>query len=84
MHVDITPLMHGDIADIQFFFKWAVEAKYCLMAVNFFTSNTYNYPMKSRYLLVQKIKPFSQDIQPKMQQVAKNERIRLEFGISKT
>ena len=33
-------LMHADKADIQFFSKSAVDPKYCLLAVDLFTSKT--------------------------------------------
>ena len=39
-------LMHADIADIRFFSKSAVDQKYCLLAVDLFTSKTYTCPMK--------------------------------------
>ena len=45
-------LMHADIADIRFFSKSAVDLKYCLLAVDLFTSKTYTYPMKSRHLVI--------------------------------
>ena len=32
-------LVHADIADIRFFSKSAVDLKYCLLAVDLFTSN---------------------------------------------
>ena len=44
-------LVHADVADIRFFSKSAVDPKYCLLAVDLFTSKTYVYPMKSRNLL---------------------------------
>ena len=58
--------MHADIADIRFFFKLAVDPKYCLLAVDLFSFKTYIYPIKSRHPLAQKkkqnfsIKIFSQ------------------------
>ena len=39
-------LMQADIADIRFFSKSAVDPKYCLLAVDLFTSKTCTYPMK--------------------------------------
>ena len=56
-------LMHADIADIHFFSKSAVNSKYCLLAVDLFTSKTYTYPMKSRHLLAQKMELFCRNIQ---------------------
>ena len=74
-------LMHADIADIRSFFKLAVDPKYCLLAVDLFTSKTYTYLMKSTLLLEQKMELFYRDIQPKRQQVAKNERMRLQTDL---
>ena len=73
--------MHVDIADIQFFSKSAVIPKYCLLTVDLFTSEMYTYPMKSRHLLAQKMELFYQGIQPKRQQVVKNERMRLQTNL---
>ena len=73
--------MHTDIADIRLFSKLAVDPKYCLLAVDLFTSKMYTYPMKSRHLLAQKVELFYQDILPKRQQVAKNERMRLQTNL---
>ena len=36
-------LVHADIADVRFFSKSAVDPKYCLLAVDLFTSKTYVY-----------------------------------------
>ena len=72
--------MHVDIADIRFFSKSAVDLKYCLLAVDLFTSKTYTCPMKTRHL-PQNIDLFYQDIHPKRQQVAKNERVRLQTNL---
>ena len=41
-------LVHVDVADIRVFSKSAVDPKYCLLAVDLFTSKMYVYPMKSR------------------------------------
>ena len=70
--------MHAGILIFDFFSKSAVDPKYCLLAVDLFTFKTYTYPIKSRHLLVQKIKLFYRDIQPKWCQVAKNKRMRLQ------
>ena len=40
-------LVHADVADIPYFSKSAVDPKYCLQAVDLFTSKTYIYLMKS-------------------------------------
>ena len=74
-------LRHADIADIRFFSKLAVDQKYCLLAVDLFSSKTYTYPMKSRHLFAQKMRLFYSDIQPKRQQVAKNERMRMQVDL---
>ena len=65
-------LVHGDVADIQFFSKSAVDPKYCLLAVDLFTSKTFVYSMKSRNLLSRKSELFYRDIQPKREQIAKS------------
>ena len=57
--------VHADIADLRFFAKSAVDPKYALLAVYLFTSKTYVYPMKSRKLLVRKLKLFYDEIEPK-------------------
>ena len=59
-------LVNADVADIRFFSKSAVDPKYCLLAVDLFTSKTYIYPMKSRNILARKLDLFYQDIQTKM------------------
>ena len=74
-------LMHADIVDIRAFSKSAVHPKYCLLAVDLFTSKNYSYPKKSRHLVAQKMELFYWDIYPKREQVAKNERMRLETDL---
>ena len=39
-------LVHADITDIRFFSILAVDPKYCLLAVDLFTSNTYIDPIR--------------------------------------
>ena len=74
--------MHADIVDIQFCSKSIVDPKYCLLAVDLFTSKTCTYPMKIRHLLAQIMKLFYQDIQLKIQQVSKSkERMRLQTDL---
>ena len=65
-------LVHGDVAGIQFFHKSAVDPKYCLLAVDLFTSKTFVYSMKTRNLLSRKLELFYRGIQPKREQIAKN------------
>ena len=74
-------LVHADVADIRFFSKSAVDPKYCLLAVDLFTSKTYVYPMKSRNLLAKKLELFYQGIQPKRQQITKNEKMKLQTDL---
>ena len=47
--------LHADIVDLRFLDKSAVDPKYCLLAVDLFTSKVYVYPMKNRTLLAKKI-----------------------------
>ena len=65
----------------DFFFKSAVDPKYCLLVGDLFTSKTYVYPMKSKNVLAKKLDLFYQDIQPKRQQIAKNENMRLQTDL---
>ena len=58
-------LLHADIADLRFLAKSAVSPKYCLLAVDLFTSKIYVYPMKNRSLLAKKLKLFYIDIKQK-------------------
>ena len=51
------------------------------MAVDLFTSKTYVYSMKSRNLSGRKFERFYQDIQPKRQQTAKNEKLRFQTDL---
>ena len=45
-------LLHADIADLRFLAKSAVDPKYCLLVVDFFTSKVYAYyTMENRTLL---------------------------------
>ena len=73
--------VHADVADIRFFSKSAVDPKYCLLAVDLFTSKMYVYPMKSRNLLARKLELFYRDIQPKREQIAKHEKMRLQTDL---
>ena len=47
-------LLHGDIADIRFLAKSAVDPKYCLFFVFLFISKIHNYPLKNESLLSKK------------------------------
>ena len=51
-----------------FFSKSAVDLKYCLLAVDLFTSNVYVYTMKSRNLLLKQMELFYLDFQQKREQ----------------
>ena len=63
------------------FSKLAVDPKYCLLAVDLFTSKAYVYLTKSRNLLARKLELFYQDIQPKREQIAKNEKMRYQTDL---
>ena len=47
-------LVHADIADNRFFSKSTVDPKYCLLAVDLFTSKVYVYIIKGKNLLSKK------------------------------
>ena len=74
-------LVHADVADIQLFSKLAFDPKYCLLAVDLFNSKTYVYPIKSKNLLARKLELFYQDIQPKRQQITKNDKMRFQTDL---
>ena len=56
-------LIHADIADLRFLNKSVTHPKYCLLAVDVFSSKVYIYPM-----LTKRLKMFYEDIQPKKKQ----------------
>ena len=58
-------LVHGDIADTRFLAKSAVDPKYCLLLVNFFTFKIYVFTMKNGSLLSKKLKLFYEKIKKK-------------------
>ena len=60
-------LIQADIADLRFLGKSATHPKYCLLAVDVFSSKIYTYPMRQRDLLTKKLKMFYEDIQAKKQ-----------------
>ena len=74
-------LVHADVADIRFYSRSAVYPKYYLLAVDLFTSKTFDYPIKSKNLLSRKLELFYQDIQPKREQIAKNEKMKLQTDL---
>ena len=49
--------------------------------MDLFSSKTYVYPMKKRNLLARKLEIFYRDIQPKREQIAKNEKMRLQTDL---
>ena len=51
-------LVHADVADIRFFSRSAVHPKYCLLAVDLFTSNLFVYAIKNRSFLAKKLELF--------------------------
>ena len=61
-----------------FFSMSAVDPKYCLLAVDLFTSKTFVYPIKSRNFLSWKLELFYRGIQPKREQITKNKNMRLQ------
>ena len=74
-------LLHADVADIRSFFRSALDPTYCLLVVDLFTSKTYVYLLKSRILLARKLELFYEDIQLKREQIAKNEKMRLQTDL---
>ena len=46
-------LVRADVVHIRFFSMSAVDPKYCLLAMDLFTSKKYTYPRKSRHHFVQ-------------------------------
>ena len=58
-------MIHGDIADLRFLSKSAVDSKYCLLIVDLFSSKIYVYAMKNRSLLAKKLNLFYNDIKNK-------------------
>ena len=64
-----------------FFSKSAVYPKYCLLAVDLFTSKVCVYTMKSRNLLSKKLELFYHDIQQKREQIAENITMRLQTDL---
>ena len=53
------------MADNRFFALPAVDPKYCVFAVDLFTSKFYMYRMKNRLLLKSKLGQFYKDLEPK-------------------
>ena len=58
-------LVTADSADLRFLGKSATHPKYCLVAVDVYSSKAYVYPIRSRDLLTKKLQLFHQDIQLK-------------------
>ena len=58
-------LLNADIADIRFFSKSAVDAKYSLLIVDIFTSKIYTYLMKSRNIMLKRLNSLYNDISEK-------------------
>ena len=71
-------LVHADIADNRFFSKSTVDPKYCLLAVDLFTSKVYVYIIKGKNLLSKKSEL---DIQQKREQRAENTTMRLQTDL---
>ena len=49
-------LIQADIADLRFLGKSTTYPKYCLLAVDVFSSKIYTYPMQQHDLLIKKLK----------------------------
>ena len=60
-------LFHGDIADIRFLAKSAVDPHYCLVLIDLFSNKIYTYPMKKRLFLANKLEKFYEDTSEKRQ-----------------
>ena len=58
-------LVYADIGELRFLGKSAAHPKYCLVAVDVYSSKVYVYPMRSRDLLTKKLQLFYQHIQLK-------------------
>ena len=58
-------VLQADIADIRFLARSVVNAKYCLLFADLFTSMIYTYPMKTWNLLARKMTLFYNDIKNK-------------------
>ena len=71
-------LVHADIVDNRFFSKSTVDPKYCLLAVDLFTSKVYVYIIKGKNLLSKKSEL---DIQQKREQSAENTTMRLQTDL---
>ena len=51
-------LVYADMGDVHFFSNSTINKKYCLQAVDLFTSETFAFPMKNRNLLPRKLELF--------------------------
>ena len=51
-------LVYVDMGDVHFFSNSAINKKYCLQAVDLFTSETFAFPMKNRNLIPRKLELF--------------------------
>lgn len=58
-----------------------VHPKYCLLAVDLFTSKIYTYPTKIKNLVAKTFEIFYQDIEPKRKQFAIDGRMRLQTNL---
>ena len=69
---------HADLAYLQFFAKNAVDPKYALVCIDFFSSKIYVCTMRKKRKLVQKMKLFYKDIEQKRNQ---KEEMRLQVDL---
>ena len=74
-------LLHGDIADIRFLARSAIDPHYSLVFIDLFTQKIYTYLIKKRNLLKKNMELFYEDISDKRSQNKKKMRLQtdLEF-----
>ena len=58
-------LLYSDVANLEILRKSAGEFKYCLLAVDLFTSKVYTYPMKSRRFIAKNMNKFYEEVDEK-------------------
>ena len=58
-------LFHADVANLEFLGKNATFRQYVLVLVDLFSSKVYNFPIKSRKQIRQKLKQFYRDVRSK-------------------
>ena len=68
------PLIHADIANLEFLGKSATHPKYSLFVVDMFTSEIYSYPMRLKRNLVKKLMSFILNLQKKKKKKKKRKK----------